>query len=167
MLGALLLASHLAAHSCLHHGKRTHHAACVKTVAGDPTLVEEKALRRRAARLAYLERRAALLEAFLTRAATEAPAFMDTRVARLAGVDVGPTLVTRDFLGSPVLRVRLRNAGAPASILLTARMRSRNGSLAEASTAVERINTGESRNVELTYPGELAPASVEWGVMRL
>jgi len=167
MLVGLLLASHLAMAPCAHHVKRKHHPACATKAAKDPTLLEEKALRRRAIRLvriAYFERRTAQLEEFIARAKTETPEFDDERVIRLDGIDIGPTTVTRDFLGSPVLRARVRNAGATAgAILLTAYIRARDGSTNEASIAIEKLDAAQWRDVELTYPGELAPASIEWG----
>lgn len=161
----VVVLAHNPSHGSVHH-KKGQHAAPVTEKLG-PSLTQERILRRRVARLArlaLLERRKALLQEFVVRAATETPAFRDDRVTEVGpGIIVGPATVTIDFLGSPVIRVRVRNASTVvATPLLVARLRAADGSEASAALAVRPLGPGESRVLEAACPRSLTPVSVRW-----
>jgi hypothetical protein len=122
----------------------------------------------RCLRLRLIERREALLHDFLVRADTEAPQFSDPRSYRIdRDVAVGPTVVTRDFVGSPIIRARVTNlTGADVSFLLSATLESPRGEHSGAS-AVVFLRAGETRTVELLCPDQLAPRALTWSTMPL
>jgi hypothetical protein len=126
------------------------------------------ALDTRCLRLELLQRREALLHDFLIRTQTETPQFQDKRSYRLdIGVKVGPAVVTRDFIGSPIIRVRVTNVtAADLSFLLSAQLTSKNGAASGASTVV-LLRAYETRSVELLCPDSLAPQSLTWSAMPL
>jgi len=105
----------------------------------------------------------------LVEAGTETPMFEDAAAAPVArGISVGPTAVDVDFLGSPIVRARVRNATADTvDLLLTAIIVDRSGRRVEASAAVERLAGGDTRSVELFCPAIVVPAKVFWKAMRL
>lgn len=157
-------------HGAHHHSKghRRVHAAAKKTT----SVSEERLLRRRVARLArlaLLERRQAILEGFVRRAATEASAFRDDReVDAGSGIVVGPAVVSVDFLGSPLVRARVRNSSSEVvSPLLEVVIRSADGQEARASIALEPLEPGASRTVELACPASLVPVSLRWVAVAL
>ena len=136
-----------------------------------PTLAQERALRRRIVRLArikMLERRQALLLSFLAKAHTETLLFEKATVNLGGGLEVGPTIVTLDFLGSPIVRAQVRNASTQrASALLTAHLRAANGAQMSASIMVDRLEPGTVRSIELLCPCSraIAPTAVWWSAM--
>ena len=64
----------------------------------------------RLARIKMFERRQAMLFEFLAKTHTESLLFEDTTVSDIGGgIVIGPTSVTLDFLGSPIVRTTVRN----------------------------------------------------------
>lgn len=122
----------------------------------------------RCLRLRLLEQREALLHDFVVRASTEQPQFSDPRSYRVdRSVAVGPTIVTRDFVGSPIIRARVTNlTGGDVSFLLSATLDSERGQRSGAS-AVVFLRAGETRTVELLCPDQLAPRALTWSTMPL
>jgi hypothetical protein len=143
----------------VHHRHTRKHAVSAR--APDRTV--------RAARVALLALRREMLHDFLVEAGTEHPAFFDARVTHVAaGIDIGPTTVSIDFLGAPIVRARVRNrSDRSTSQLVTVRVRNRHGRIMEASTWVERLEPGGSREIELLCPESLTPMGVEWVVNNL
>jgi hypothetical protein len=119
-------------------------------------------------RLELLQRREALLHDFLIRAQTETPQFEDRRTYRLdVGVKVGPVVVTRDFIGSPIIRARVTNlSAADISFLLSAQLSSKSGAVSGASTVV-LLHAYETRSIELLCPDNLVPQSLTWSTLPL
>ncbi len=158
-----------------HHTKKKHQAPAVYDRARstkDPGVIAERALRRRLvrlARIAYFERREAQLTAFLTKTRTESPVFDDPAIANAgAGVSIGPTAITADFLGSAVVRARARNgSSAPVTLLVTVTLRAADGRTARASTVVRSLAPGESRSFELTSPQAIVPVAAAWSAQSL
>jgi len=158
-----------------HHTKKRHHAAGLYNgarPAKDPGIIQERALRRRTVRLArivYFERREAQLIAFLTKTRTETLLFTDPAVVDAGGgIAVGPTTISIDFLGSAVVRARVRNgSAATATMLLTVTLRAADGGTARASTVLPALRPGQTRPVELTSPQAIAPTSAIWSAQRL
>lgn len=171
MLVPLLVAAALTTTSCTHQSKHAHRHFCAKSSAKDPTITEERMLRRRVvrmARIAYFEREQTLLSEFIARAATEQTLFRDDRRLRFGQIEIGPVVVTRDFLGSPVLRVRIHNERpTPLGILMTARLNAAGGQTCEATTAVGLRADGAAQTVELSCAQATNPISVEWTVTNL
>lgn len=135
-----------------------------------PSIVQERALRRRVVRLArikMLERRQAMLFDFLAKAHTETPLFVDrSSTAVGGGIIVGPTTVTIDLFGSPMIRASVRNIGTTrASPLLTVSLRTGDGVVMRASTLVERLEPGATRQIELLCPMRGRPSALTWSVM--
>lgn len=122
----------------------------------------------RCLRLRILQRREALLRDFIIRASTEQPQFSDPRAYRLdRGITLGPVVVTRDFVGSPIIRARVTNLGdRDLSFLLTATLKSAAGTQSGAS-AVVFLHGRETRTVELLCPDDLSPRSLTWSTMPL
>lgn len=173
MILPYLIALGLSVTQCEHAHKRRAHVPCSTTgVATSKTSILERALRRRmvlTARLAYLERKQRRLEAFLVRATTEQPIFRDEGRINFGDVELGPTIVTRDFLGSAVIRAALRMHGGQAEELLviTARLKAADGLTAEATLALPAGIDRAPRTIELTCPQAITPVSIEWTVSRL
>jgi hypothetical protein len=126
------------------------------------------ALDEKCLRLELLQQREALLHDFLVRTQTETPQFEDRRTYRLdIGVKVGPVVVTRDFIGSPIIRVRVTNiTSTDLSFLLSARLTSKNGAVSGASTVI-LLHAYETRTAELLCPDSIAPQSLTWSTMPL
>jgi hypothetical protein len=126
------------------------------------------ALNAKCLRLELLQRREALLHDFLIRTQTETPQFEDRRTYRLdIGAKVGPVVVTRDFVGSPIIRVQVTNVtSADLSFLLSARLASKNGASSGASTVI-LLRAHETRTVELLCPDTIVPQSLTWSTMPL
>lgn len=158
-----------------HHTKKKHHAAGLydgARPAKDPGVIQERALRRRTVRLArivYFERREAQLITFLTKTRTETPLFTDPAVVDAGGgIAIGPTTITIDFLGSAVVRARVRNgSAATATMLLTVTLRAPDGRAARASVVLPALRPGQTRPVELTSPQAIAPTSALWSAQSL
>ena len=136
-----------------------------------PTIAQERALRRRLVRLARIkmfERREAMLFEFLAKAHAEATLFEDRSATDLgAGVVVGPTAVTSDFLGYPIVRARVRNdSSLRVTPLLTVHLSGPDGE-ATASIDVGLLEPGTSREIELASPTKTAPTSLRWTMMSL
>jgi hypothetical protein len=169
---ALIAAASLSIAPC--HPQRfakRRRAECTTSARKDPAIVAERMLRRRVvrmARIAYFEREQTLLSEFIARAATEQTLFRDDRRLRFGQVEIGPVIVTRDFLGSPVLRARIHNErAAPLGVLLTARLNGAGGQTCEATTAAQLRADGAAQTVELSCARATNPISVEWTVTNL
>ena len=131
-----------------------------------PSTATERALRRRIIRMArikMLERRERELREFLANAHSESPLFEDRSVADVdTGVLIGPTIVTRDFLGAIMVRAIVRNRSAtPRMPLLTVHLDTSQGER-DATIALRGIAPGESRRIELIVPTRAAPSGVRW-----
>jgi hypothetical protein len=126
------------------------------------------ALASKCLRLELDARREALLHDFLVRARTETPEFSDQRSYRLqVGASVGPVLVTRDFVGSPIVRARVTNLRpVKLSFVLSAQLTSKSGARSGASTVIV-LQPYETRSVELLCPDDFAPQSLTWSTMPL
>lgn len=154
-------------------------AAAALALALNPTFRPRKRRQRAAVRrvvkkkpsepTTLLALRSALLHDFLVRVGTEAPSFRDTRIVDDAsGIRIGPTTVDVDFLGAPIVRAVVRNgSNRSIDVLVSASVRDAHGNGVRASTWIERLEPGASRNAELFCPAPLAPASVEWTVTPL
>jgi len=118
--------------------------------------------------LARLEQRERQLRDFIIAARTETPSFADDEAHALAiGLSIGPTIVTRDFLGSPVIRARVRNTRPNAIFaVLEANITSVDGRSVRAASAVS-LQPHESRTVELLCPAALVPATLVWSATAL
>jgi hypothetical protein len=126
------------------------------------------ALASKCLRLELDVRREALLHDFLVRASTETPEFADQRSYRLeVGASVGPVLVTRDFVGSPIIRARVTNLRpVKLSFVLSAQLTSKSGARSGASTVIV-LQPHETRSVELLCPDDFTPQSLTWSTMPL
>ena len=119
----------------------------------------------RLTRDALLALRAEMLHDFLVRTGTEKPAFYDAHIVVVAGkLRIGPSAVTIDFLGAPIVRARVRNASSAeqAGVLLRVRVHDVHGRETEASTWIDVLGPGESRTVEIFCLQPLTPKSVDW-----
>jgi len=169
MICAALVAVLLAGRPSGHHEYRqVRHARRATYHAARQTSTAEAALRRRVGRLlqlAQLEQRAAELHDFLVRAHTETPSFIDDEIHSLVdGLRVGPTIVARDFLGSPVIRARVRNVQAFAIFaVVQAHIRGKDGATSDAAIALT-LAAGEVRSIELVCPSAVAPDALDWTV---
>jgi hypothetical protein len=166
----LLAAAALGAHP-LERRKKPHTPAPASALTAiGPSVMQERALRRRVVRLArikMLERRQAMLLEFLAKSHAQTPLFADDVEHDVGGgIFVGPTMVTLDFLGSAVVRVRVRNAShVRASPLLTAHLRTADGTEFAVSAAVEPLEPGASRQIDVASPTLAAPVSLTWSAM--
>lgn len=167
----MLAAAVLGAHP-LERRKKPHPpiAPVATLVATGPSVMQERALRRRVVRLArikMLERREAMLFAFLAKSHAETPLFADGVEHDLGGgVFVGPTIVTLDFLGSVIVRVTVRNASSVrAAPLLTAHLRTADGAEFAVSAAVESLEPGASRHIDVASPTFAKPVALTWSAM--
>lgn len=138
------------------------------------------AKRRRLVRLAKIDRlewRETQLIDFLREARTESVLLRDDRVVA-AGSNflIGPVAVTRDFIGGVIIRAQIRNVAAQTvaadrrsafAWLVIAHFHAADGRQADASVAVNRLAPGSSREIELTCPVDLVPASITWSVVTL
>jgi hypothetical protein len=164
---ALLAAGVLAAQPPAIYRKKPHRPPAAAAFAAGPSVAQERALRRRVIRLArikMLERRQAMLLAFLAKSHTETPLFENASAVDVGGgVLVGPTTVTLDFLGSPIIRAEVRNASkAQVSPVLTARLRTSDGQLLRVSVAIEALEPGATHRVELLSPSRGRPTALTW-----
>ncbi len=150
---------------------KKHHTASLRTAttrvkAAGASQAAELALRRRVARLlrmAMLERREAELRDFVIAARTETPAFTDGAVHELdAGLAVLSATVTKDFLGSPIVRARvIDHRQVKLSAVLELHVRSRDGQEGSA-VAIVQLRPGEETTVELFCPRALDAAQLTW-----
>jgi hypothetical protein len=173
MLIEIAVATVLAASPHPHYKRKTkhHHPPPAVLSSVGPSVMQERALRRRVVRMARIkmfERREAMLFDFLAKAHTETPLFEDSAIATLGGgILVGPTSVTVDFLGSPIVRATVRNTtSSPVSPLLTVTMCDATGTLARASVAIERLAPGASKKIEVLSPARASPVSLTWTLQR-
>jgi hypothetical protein len=113
-------------------------------------------------------KRAAMLHDFVVRAATERVQVLDEHMYRLSpGVLVGPAVVTTDFVGSPIVRVRVTNPNADAvTLLLEVRVADAAGHESAASTVV-RLSANDTRTFELLCPDTVIPVRLTWHTMPL
>ena len=120
-------------------------------------------------RARVLALRHAMLHDFLVEVGTEAPAFNDARVVTTPfGISVGPASADVDFLGSPIIRARVRNGTAHRmDFLLTARLKDARGKSVSMSTFVDDLPPGAARVVELLSPAPLLPMAIDWSVNNL
>jgi hypothetical protein len=125
----------------------------------------------RAARFTLLALRREMLHDFLVETGTEAPAFTDAQIVDAGdGIWIGPAIVTVDFIGTPIIRARVRNGEQRTrQVVVTATVHARNkaGAGTDASAIIERLGPGESRVVELIVGSALVPNAVTWKVMIL
>lgn len=150
---------------------KKHHMRSLKTRVARAKAVSasqaaEVALRRRVARLlrlAMLERRDAELRDFIIAAHTETSSLTDGAVHELdAGLAVGPAVVTRDFLGSPIVRVRVKNLRhVKLSAVLELHVRSKDGQPGSAVT-VAQLGADEETTIELFCPRALDATKLSW-----
>lgn len=119
-------------------------------------------------RFELMRRRQAWLHDFLIRARTETPEFRDARTYQLdVGVSLGPVVVTRDFVGSPIIRATLRNlTDEDTQFLLEAVVGSAGDASSGASAAVH-LYPYEVRVIELLCPKSMIPHSLTWRTMPL
>jgi hypothetical protein len=165
-----LLAAGVLYHHPVERRKNPHPAPVAPLTAIGPSTMQERALRRRVVRLArikMLERRQAMLLAFLAKSHAQTPLFMDGVEHDVgSGIIVGPTTVTLDFLGSAIVRTTVRNASPTrASPLLTAHLRTVDGTVFAVSTAVEWLEPGASRRIDVASPTFDTPVSLTWSMM--
>jgi hypothetical protein len=145
--------------------KRRHRAAPPR----DISIAAERIERRRVVRLAIiaaLTRRETALEDFLATTATETPLLAIREFVAAGPLEIGPTLVGVDFLGSPIVRSTVRNRSSTRiSALLIAHL-AYGGREVAASVVVSAIGPGESRRVELMCPAALRPTALRWTIDR-
>jgi len=171
ILIAAALACALTAHPRTDHRRKPSHPPAASVSAG-PSVMQERALRRRLVRLArikMLERRQAMLFEFLAKTHTESPLFEDNAVSDIGGgIVIGPTSVTLDFLDSPIVRTTVRNASkARVSPVLTVHLRMQSGDELRASTALDALEPGASRTVDMLCPSRGHPVSATWSAILL
>ena len=150
---------------------RHHHRPRRSVHAIVPRASSEAALRRSVSRmtqLALLQRRQALLHEFLVRANTETPLLNDGAPHEpLSGILINTTLVSRDLIGSPIIRARVTNRrSAVISIVLIADLADAKGRTGRASSALV-LQPAQTRTVELLCPSELSPVSLRWSALAL
>lgn len=125
----------------------------------------------RDSRLTLLALRRELLHDFLVETGTEKPAFTDARIVDVGdSITIGPTIITIDFVGNPIIRARVRNGGnRTKQVVVSATVRSgaNTGAGAEASAIIERLGPGESRSVELIAGSATMPTAVTWKALQL
>ncbi|MBV8671149.1 MAG: hypothetical protein JO098_05210 [Candidatus Eremiobacteraeota bacterium] len=164
LLAALAVA--LSAPSPHHHHRprRPMHASVSRASSA-------AALRRsisRMTQLAVLQRREALLHDLLVRANTETPLLRDGAAHEvLSGLFISATFVSRDFIGSPIIRATVMNRRpAVVSIVLIADLADAQGRTGRASSALV-LQPHQTRTVELACPSELLPLSLRWSAIAL
>lgn len=114
-------------------------------------------------RLARLEQRERDLHDFLVRVRTETRALIDDEVHTLdVGLQIGPAVVTRDFLGNPIIRAQIKNVQPHAIFaLIEAQIRSNDGHTASAAVALS-LAAGDNRIIELACPNGILPSALTW-----
>jgi hypothetical protein len=153
-----------AALSALLHAKlkRKRHPAVPRQV----PVATERVIRRRIVRLAViasLTRRETALEDFLALTATETPLVKLDTATNLSDVEIGPSSIALDFLGSPIVRARVRNRSRLTFTgLLIAHMEDAAGKNVDLAYAVDSIAPGESRAIEMLCPAAITPTSLRW-----
>jgi hypothetical protein len=81
---------------------------------------------------------------------------------------IGPTSVTLDFLGSPIVRTTVRNTSkARVSPVLTVHLRTQSGDELRASTALDALEPGASRTIDILSPSRGHPVSATWSAILL
>jgi hypothetical protein len=150
-----------AAPARIRHRRHGHAVARTRTIARSA----------RDPRLTLLALRREMLHDFLVETGTEAPAFTDRRIVdAVNGIWIGPAIVTIDFIGTPIIRARVRNGEQRSrEVVVTATVHAGNNASAgtDASAIIERLGPGESRDVELMVDSALVPNAVTWKVMIL
>ena len=130
------------------------------------TVAAERAERRRVVRLAIvaaLIRRETELENFIATASTESPLITLREPTPAGPLAIGPSIVTVDFLGSPIIHAIVRNRSSTQFTgLLVAHLVYGAGQESAASVAVSTIAPGQSRRVELLCPDVLRPTALHW-----
>ena len=168
----LLAAAALGAHPLERRKKPHPHPPTPIAALGaiGPSVMQERALRRRVVRLArikMLERRQAMLFEFLAKSHAQTPLFTDDAQRDIGdGLLVGPTTVTLDFLGSAIVHVTVQNASqARVSPVLTAHLRTADGAQFAVSAIVEALEPGASRTIDVMSPTLATPVSLTWSAM--
>lgn len=157
-----------AALSALLHGhpKRKRHPVAPRQT----PIATERLIRRRVVRLAViaaLTRRETALEDFLAQTETETPLVRLDSKAILSDVEIGPSSVALDFLGSPIVRARVLNRSHQAFTgLVIAHIEDAAGNDVDLSYSVESIAPGESRSIEMLCPSQMTPISLRWTMQR-
>ncbi|HLJ84373.1 MAG TPA: hypothetical protein VKT51_09405 [Candidatus Eremiobacteraceae bacterium] len=153
-----------AALSALLHArpKRKRHPAAPRST----PIATERVIRRRVVRLAViaaLTRREAALEDFLALTETETPLVRLDTAMNLSDIEVGPSSIILDFLGSPIVHARVRNQShQPFTGLLIAHVEDAAGRNVDLAYAVDSIAPGESRSIEMLCPAQFQPAALRW-----
>jgi len=158
----MLTAAPLPERHLRHRHRATAAAASHHRPAGSADLV----LRRRIGRLlhlAQLEQRERDLHYFLIRVRTETRALIDDEVHTLdVGLQIGPAVVTRDFLGNPIIRAQIHNLQPHAVFaLIEAQVRSNDGHTGSAAVALS-LAAGDNRIIELACPNGILPSALTW-----
>jgi hypothetical protein len=142
--------------------KRKHHPVAQRQV----PIATERVIRRRVVRLAViaaLTRRETALEDFLALTATETPLVRLDAATELSNMEVGPSSIALDFLGSPIVRARVRNRSRSAFTgLIIAHVEDAAGKNVDLSYAVDSIAPGESRSIEMLCPAQITPVALRW-----
>lgn len=142
--------------------KRKHRVPPARQI----SVTAERVERRRLVRLAIvaaLIRRETELENFIASATTESPVLTSHEVTPAGPLEIGPSIVAVDFLGSPVIRAIVRNRSSMQFTgLLVAHLVYGAGQESAASVAVSNIAPGQSRRVELMCPAVLQPTALHW-----
>jgi hypothetical protein len=142
--------------------KRKRHPVAPRQV----PIATERVVRRRIVRLAViaaLTRRETALEDFLAQTETETPLVRLDTATSLSDVEIGPSSIANDFLGSPIVRARVRNRSRQIFTgLLIAHVEDAAGKKVDLSYAVDSIAPGESRSIEMLCPAQMTPVSLRW-----
>jgi hypothetical protein len=137
----------------------------------DISIAAERIERRRAVRLAIiaaLTRREAALEDFLITTSSETPLLAVRETVTLGSLEVGPSLVGLDFLGSPTVRATMRNRSTRRiTALIVAHLTYSGGPESLASIAIDGLGPGESRHVVLLCPSVVRPTALHWTIEEL
>jgi hypothetical protein len=146
--------------------KRKRHPVAPRQV----PIATERVIRRRVVRLAViaaLTRRETALEDFLALTATETPLVKLDAATKLADMDIGPSSIALDFLGSPIVRARVRNQSrVPFTGMFIAHVEDVSGKVVDLAYAVDLIAPGESRSIEMLCPSAITPTSLRWTLQR-
>ena len=110
-----------------------------------------------------LARRELMLRDFVLRARTETAGFIDDQRESLGnGIEVGPTVVTTDFLGDAIVRATVRNTTSrPLTVVLVAHLRASDGSVESAAAALT-MAAGARTSVDVLCMRRIVPIAVMW-----
>ncbi len=129
-------------------------------------IAAERVVRRRIVQLAViaqLTRRETELEDFLALTKTETPLVRVDKTTMLGDVEIGPSTVSVDFLGSPIVRASIRNhSRLQFAGILTAHLSYGVGKEIEVSYALDALAPGETRAFEILYPAAISPTNLRW-----